>query len=264
MAFLGGLAVFLFGLFLTRAEVALALSLGAGLLFRHIGKTQREAREKRKQELRGRVRLIVLSHLPALLRRKRQLDRTDEYGVRDDRKWMKEINHFCDNIVSPEIGLLPPEVPRGMKSQPRRFELDTLVAQIVEEAAAEGTLDFTRRFDATMSPTDYEYFCAERLKLSGWNPTVTQASGDQGADIVATRGKETLVVQCKHYSKPVGNKAVQEVVAAMRHYNGDVGVVIATNGFTKSAEQLAASNGVALLGHDDLTANWQPRPYAPR
>ena len=85
---------------------------------------------------------------------------------------------------------------------------------------------------------------------------VTQAAGDQGADIVATRDGRTLVVQCKHHAKPVGNKAVQEVAAAIRHYNAEAGVVVATNGFTRAAEQLAATNGITLLGHDDLTSGW--------
>lgn len=260
MAFLAGLAVFLIVAIFGNSVLALALGTGVGLLFHTINKRRIETRERQKRELRKQIRQIVSSHLPALLRRKRQLDRTDQYGIRDDKKWMKEINHFCDNIVSPEIGLVPPEVARGMKSQPRRFELDVMVAEIVDDAAAEQRPEFTQQFNATMSPTDYEHFCADRLKLSGWNPTVTQASGDQGADIVATRGGKTIVVQCKHYSKPVGNKAVQEVAAEMRHYNGDSGVVIATNGFTKSAEQLAASNGIMLLGHDDLTTDWQLRP----
>jgi restriction system protein len=117
--------------------------------------------------------------------------------------------------------------------------------------------EFTHLFDPAMSPIDYEHFCAERLKLSGWSPTVTQASGDQGADIVASRGARTIVVQFKHYAKPVGNKAVQEVTAAMRHYSAEAGIVIAANGFTRAAEQLAASNGVTLLGHDDLTPHWE-------
>lgn len=267
MAFFVGFLVFVVLLAFSSLGVALALIVGiaAGVGFHfYILQPQREAQreaktraeEQRQRELRARVRQVVDAHLPALLRRRRQLDRTDEYGIRDDSKWIKEINRFCDKVIYPALGQTPPELPRGMKSEPRRYEVDNLVAEFVDEAAAGHAPDFARQFDAAMTPTDYEHFCAERLKLSGWRPTVTQASGDQGADIVASRDGRTIVVQCKHYAKPVGNKAVQEVTAAMRHYSAEAGIVVATNGFTRSAEQLAASNGVTLLGHDDLTSTW--------
>ena len=257
MAFLVGLVVFAILASSLGGALALVVGIAAGLGFHFtIGKTRREAKERRQREFRARIRQMVEAHLPALLRRKRQLDRTDDYGIRDDSKWIKEVNRFCDRVIYPALGQVPPELPRGMKSQPRRYELDNLVAALVDEAATERVPDFARQFDPAMTPTDYEHFCAERLKLSGWTPTVTQASGDQGADIVASRAGRTIVVQCKHYAKPVGNKAVQEVTAAMRHYSAEAGIVVATNGFTRAAEQLAASNGVSLLGHDDLTRDW--------
>lgn len=254
VTFLVGFLVFVLLLSPLGGGPALIGGIGAAVLFHStIGKMVRENRERRRQEFRERVRQIVRSHLPALLRRKRQLDRTDDYGIRDDTKWMKEVNRFCDGIVYPAIGQTPPVTPHGMKSKPRRGELDNLVEEFIDQAAAERIPEFAHQFDPSMSPHEYEHFCAERLRLAGWTATVTQASGDQGADIVATRGEQTLVVQCKHYAKPVGNKAVQEIAAAVRHYDADLGVVVATNGFTRSAEQLAATNGVTLLGHDDLT-----------
>ena len=48
-----------------------------------------------------------------------------------------------------------------------------------------------------------------------------------------------LVAQCKRFAKPVGNKAVQEVVAGLKFYKANIGVVIAPNGFTNSAEDLS-------------------------
>lgn len=258
LAFLTGFIAFLVVVSLVGFWIAALLGTGAGVLFDStVGKPLHAAEERRKQEYRERVRQIMLPHLPALLRRKRQLDRLDDYGIRDDRKWIKEVNHFCDNVVSPALGLAMPPTVSGARSQPRRLSLDLLVDDLAEKAASERRPDFAHQFDPAMSPIDYEHFCAERLRLSGWDPTITQASGDQGADIVAARGAQTIVVQCKHYSKPVGNKAVQEVTAAMRHYSASAAVVIATNGFTRSAEQLATSNGVTLLSHDDLTADWR-------
>ena len=57
---------------------------------------------------------------------------------------------------------------------------------------------------------------------------------------------------CKKYAKPVGNKAVQEVVAGKTHYKADHAMVIAPNGFTNSAKKLAESNNVMLIHHSEI------------
>jgi restriction system protein len=107
--------------------------------------------------------------------------------------------------------------------------------------------------DDRMSPYEYEIYCAELLARRKWKADVTKASQDQGVDIVATKGRLRLVLQCKKYSKPVGNHAVQQIVAAIAHEDADRGVVVATTPFTRAAKKLAASNNVLLLHHRDLS-----------
>ncbi len=107
-------------------------------------------------------------------------------------------------------------------------------------------------FDQKMTPTEFEHYCAKILTDQKWNAEVTQASGDQGVDIIAEKRGLRIVVQCKKYSKPVGNRAVQEIVAGIAHENAQRGVVVATNGYTRAAERLAASNNVLLLHYVDL------------
>jgi restriction system protein len=108
------------------------------------------------------------------------------------------------------------------------------------------------QFDPAMTPEQYEHFCADLLREIRWTARVTQASGDQGVDIVAEKRGARIVVQCKKYSKPVGNRAVQEIVAAIAHEDAGRGVVVATNGYTRAARRLAASNRVLLLHHSQL------------
>jgi restriction system protein len=108
------------------------------------------------------------------------------------------------------------------------------------------------QFDQRMTPTEFEHYCARMLTKQKWNAQVTQASGDQGVDIVAEKRGLRIVLQCKKYSKPVGNRAVQEIVAGIAHENAERGVVVATNGYTRAAERLAASNNVLLLHYADL------------
>jgi restriction system protein len=108
------------------------------------------------------------------------------------------------------------------------------------------------KFREDMSPLEFEHYCAEVLREMKWNARVTQASGDQGVDIIADKRGRRIVVQCKKYSKPVGNRAVQEIVAAIAHEGAERGVVVATADYTPAALRLAASNDVLLLRHTEL------------
>lgn len=99
---------------------------------------------------------------------------------------------------------------------------------------------------------DFEYWCAEALKVQGWHTVVSKASGDQGVDILATYEGMSVAVQCKRYSSPVGNKAVQEVFSGMHFSKSDAACVISTKGFTKSAEELASSTGVILIDAENI------------
>ena len=63
----------------------------------------------------------------------------------------------------------------------------------------------------------------------------------------------TLAIQCKYYSKPVGNKAVQEVSAGQVYYKADYAAVVSNNTYTKSARQLAQNCNVLLLNIRDLS-----------
>jgi len=46
-------------------------------------------------------------------------------------------------------------------------------------------------------------------------------------------------MQAKYYTNPVGNKAIQEVVAAIPFYGANKGMVATNSPFTKSAIALA-------------------------
>lgn len=120
------------------------------------------------------------------------------------------------------------------------------LAVLVYERIAEA------QFHENMSPEEFEHYCAAVLREMKWKARVTQVSGDQGVDIVADKRGMRIVIQCKKYSKPVGNRAVQEIVAAIAHEGAQRGVVVTTSDYTPAAEKLATSNQVLLLHHADL------------
>ena len=114
-----------------------------------------------------------------------------------------------------------------------------------------------RESAAGLSPQSYEAMCRDVLRQYGWDARTTAATGDQGADVVASKlgqAKTTirLVLQCKLYSNPVGNKAVQEAYAAQAHFRATYAAVVTNATYTQSAQSLAATTGVKLLRTGDL------------
>jgi restriction system protein len=194
---------------------------------------------------------LIDRHIEALYRRRRTILIPDDYGViRNNLKkeWEKEKTHFIQNVVHPEL------VRTGRRSWIPHFSEPLFGATLDQKLAA---YEVDRPEDAeitgpTASGTDYEHLCAALLRKAGWSTQMTKGSGDQGADVIAKRGGRRIVVQCKFYSKPVGNKAVQEVVAAKQFVGADLAIVASNQSFTGSARKLAAANAVLLLHHDQL------------
>ena len=71
-------------------------------------------------------------------------------------------------------------------------------------------------------------------------------AGDQGADIIAYKSGDYYAIQCKRYSKDLGNRPVQEVYAGMKYHGCNKGMVITNSFFTAGAKELAFKNGVLL------------------
>lgn len=111
---------------------------------------------------------------------------------------------------------------------------------------------YTQRSEEVSSPIDYENSVATTLKEIGFDVHTTKASGDQGADVLAQKNGISFAIQCKMYSKPVGNKAVQEANAGRDFYSCDYGVVVSNAGFTKAARQAAHACNVILLDDNQL------------
>lgn len=103
------------------------------------------------------------------------------------------------------------------------------------------------RFMDDMEGHDFEYFCAELLKESGFlEVEVTKGSGDYGIDILAEKDGVTYAVQCKCYTDTVGVKAVQEAYAGRDYYDRMVGAVMTNQYFTAPAVQAAKKLKILL------------------
>lgn len=100
-----------------------------------------------------------------------------------------------------------------------------------------------------MTGEQYEQYVASRLSAMGYRQIqMTKASGDHGADIIAIAPDGVrCAVQCKYYSKPVGNKAVQEALSGAVFYGCTRAIVATNNSYTRQAQEDAARLGVMLF-----------------
>jgi HJR/Mrr/RecB family endonuclease len=187
---------------------------------------------------------IIKKYLKVLAQKKKQLIKVDDYDIEDDTEYEKEINHFMSHILNIDFN------HNSISGHTLFFCIYSMVNDYIIDTL-ENTIN-NNIYDDNIDPIEYEYFCKDLLVSDGWNARVTQATGDQGVDILATNNNCTIAVQCKKYSSPVGNKAVQEIFTAKEHYGADIAIVVTNNTYTKSAKELANSTNVLLLHHDQL------------
>lgn len=154
--------------------------------------------------------------------------------LEDNSNTLKELEDYHDSVVGLSMG---------------EESINLLISRIEEDIEK---LNSDSEYSEDMDPFEYEHYCSSEFNKTGWEAKATQGSSDQGVDVMATKSGIVLVAQCKKFAKPVGNKAVQEVVAGMKYYEANKGVVIAPNGFTNSAEKLAEANNIKLIHHNEI------------
>ena len=198
--------------------------------------------QTRKRAEEGAVEIIKKNRKSLAIRRSQTVS-LDPYGKEDKRVWIdKEIPYFIAEHINPNVI--------------DAIELDevTLINKI-DKAAKSFDLSKSQtgnKYNPKMTGVEYEHFCQEQLRRLKWSVTTTKSSGDQGVDLIAKREGQTIAIQCKRHSKPISNKAVQEIFSGMKYYDIDQGIVISNNKFTASAANLAFKNKIRLIHHDNL------------
>lgn len=117
------------------------------------------------------------------------------------------------------------------------------------------TMDDIDRMDGA----SFEVFCCLLWNKRGFHSTVTGRSGDGGIDVVALRGREGELLQCKSSSSAtVGWDAVKEVTAGAARYQARYAgtrlrkVAVTNQAFTSSAIVQAEANQVELVTRQRL------------
>ena len=158
-------------------------------------------------------------------------------------------NHLSEKN---KINFLPMDLKKEIDSIKENKKLKKFEEELFKENA--NHVKKIRMEDIeTMNGFEFERFCKDLFQKMNFKVATTKKSGDQGADIIMEKDGEKIAVQTKRYSKGiVGNKAVQEIVATLKYYNCNKGIVVTNSRFTKSAQDLARKNKIELIDRDKI------------
>lgn len=216
------------------------------------------------------------NHITDLKKDYKRMVRVDAYGLKEETEWKKKTNSIAERILYESYHLELNKIFSNLKCLPGLSIVYTFPEEIdlkIEEMANE--LSFQVEYEVEnegnneeyknlllkndMTGMEYEYAIADYINHNStdWSAKVSKGSGDQGLDIMIENNTFhfTIGAQCKYYSTPVGNKAVQEAHAASSYYDTNLSCVITNHSFTKSANNLADRTDVELL-HHDLLLDW--------
>jgi len=103
-----------------------------------------------------------------------------------------------------------------------------------------------------MTGIEFESYLGKVYESLGYTVEFTPASNDYGADLILSKFGQTTVVQAKRYRSPVGVKAVQEIIAAIKHYKANDGIIVTNSTYTNNAIKLAKENNIQLVDANEL------------
>lgn len=205
-------------------------------------KLKKEFAEKKMIETLEKTKGIIFKNKEQLAIQRKKSVYLDAYGKENASIWIqKEIPYFITQHIYPKFNIEDQVFVR--------IQLDKIFPIIDQES--QNFLLKNYDYNPSMSGLEFEMFCFEKLKKEGWTIKTTKSTGDQGVDLIIEKGNRKIGVQCKKYSKPIGNKSVQEIKAGINFYNLNEGIVLGNNTFTKSAIELGNINNIKLIHYLD-------------
>jgi HJR/Mrr/RecB family endonuclease len=120
-----------------------------------------------------------------------------------------------------------------------------------ERSLREKKPDILTEIDS-MTGHEFEDFLIDLFTRLGYRVERKKSSHEQGLDFLLERPGERIACQVKRYNEPVGNKAVQQALAARDYYKCHKALVVTNNRFTTSAKQLAERCNVELWDRNKL------------
>ena len=177
--------------------------------------------------------------------------------IREAERLLPKVGYFSENYIQKALGIrfrsaaedLALELEKRGLIKRDEYNFWDIVGSETDTEPEKASM---RDIDL-MEGHAFEYWCADVLRGNGFeNVEVTQGSGDQGVDILATKDDIKYAIQCKCYSSDLSNKPVQEVHTGKSIYNCQIGVVMTNRDFTQGAKDAAQATGVLLWGREKV------------
>lgn len=200
---------------------------------------------KRKVALNKEVDDIIKKYQSTLCRKFKQTHYADDYGKTIENGWYREIQYFIENVMVDELSSID-----GLDMGRIVHNIDTYINEVINNEDTNNETIYKK--EDIKTGIDYENFVENILNNADFNVSRTPTTGDQGVDLIVTKNNIKIAVQCKFYSKPVGNKAVQEVIAGKDFYECEYACVVSNNTFTTAAKKLASVSNVKLVNEDNI------------
>lgn len=169
--------------------------------------------------------------------------------------YKEELEELDKEIEEKEV-LLEEQEQKFDKNQEKIKVLEKKVKELDKQIMSREKflIDAELKYIDNLNGFEFEKYITELFNKLEYSAITTKCSNDDGVDVIATKDNLKYAIQCKNYSSPVGNKAVQEVYTAKGITNSDVAIVLTNNpSFTSSAIKEASVLNVQLWNRDKLT-----------
>lgn len=199
---------------------------------------------KKRREDENHLKECINIHFNALWIKWQQTIYEDDYGQIIYSDWLKEVKYFLENIVFPNEDYNDSIGNLLLAARMQQFNAywKELATNHLEKMKDDSAINIVVK-----NGLDYELYVEKYLQNLGYIVKRTPKTGDQGVDLIAEKNEDRKAIQCKYYSKPVGNKAIQEVIAGANFYQCTSAAVVTNSSFTKSARQLAENSDIELI-----------------
>jgi restriction system protein len=88
---------------------------------------------------------------------------------------------------------------------------------------------------------------ARLFRRLGYRVRHRPATHDSGVDLDLARPGLRAIVQCKHWSRPVGPSVVRDLYGTLLHTGADLGILATTSTVSRSAQRFAQGKPLLLL-----------------
>lgn len=120
------------------------------------------------------------------------------------------------------------------------------------------TDDLYNKDISDMDSDEFEQAVGEIWENRGYDANVTKGSGDRGADVIAHKPNEQVIIEAKKWSEQnkVGRPVVHKLAGAQQDHGADRAVIVTTSDFTDEAEDSADEIGIEYWNGEKTRRKW--------